>query len=77
MRDREPVVEVRRREREGEPAGRRVSVEGKCPVWKVVRCRRRWPDRDLGSVSVMSAGPKGCKMHRGGRKGKRTVWVKL
>lgn len=32
MRDREPLVEVRRRERRGERAGRRVSVEGYCPV---------------------------------------------
>lgn len=36
---------------EGE-GGRRVIVEVKCPVWKVVWCRRRWPDRDLGSSGV-------------------------
>ncbi len=30
--------------------GRRVRVEGKWPVWKVVWWRRWWPERDLGSV---------------------------
>ena len=30
-------------------SGRRVRVVGKWPVWKVVWCRRRWPDMDLGS----------------------------
>lgn len=55
-REREPVEEVRRREegvsvvgREGD-AGRRVREVGKEAVWKVVWGRRRWPERDLGSV---------------------------
>ena len=29
---------------------RRVSRVGKWPVWKVDLWRRRWPERDLGSV---------------------------
>lgn len=58
-RAREPVGEVRRMgEDDGvgfvelgeEGEGRRVRVEGKWPVWKVVWWRRRWPDRDFGSV---------------------------
>jgi hypothetical protein len=51
---REPVVEVRRRDRgeegEGWRAGRRVRVVGKWPVWKVEIGRRRWPETDFGSV---------------------------
>lgn len=50
-----PVWEVRRRDW-GEGVlgffglgGRRVRVEGKWPVWKVVWWRRRWPERDFGS----------------------------
>lgn len=35
-------------------AGRRVRVEGKRPVWKVVWWRRRVPDMDFGSESDVS-----------------------
>ena len=34
----------------GVVAGRSVMDTGKWPVWKVLLCRRRWPERDLGSV---------------------------
>lgn len=34
--------------------GRRVRVEGKWPVWKVVWCRRRVPDMDFGSEMDVS-----------------------
>jgi len=38
--------------------GRRVRVEGKWPVWKVVWWRRRVPDMDFGSeMDVSSSGP--------------------
>lgn len=51
-----PEEAVRRRERVVVVVlgfgGRRVRVLGKWPVWKVVRWRRRWPERDLGSVFV-------------------------
>jgi len=34
----------------GVVAGRSVMETGKWPVWNVLLCRRRWPERDLGSV---------------------------
>ena len=34
----------------GVVAGRSVMETGKWPVWKVLLCRRRWPERDLGSA---------------------------
>lgn len=59
-REREPVVEVTRRDlrllllmgEEGE-GGRRVIVVGKAAVWKDVCGRRRWPERDLESADVL------------------------
>lgn len=35
--------------------GKRVRVEGKWPVWKVVWWRRRVPDMDFGSEMVVSS----------------------
>lgn len=31
---------------------RRVRLEGKWEVWNVLWWRRRWPERDLGSIRI-------------------------
>lgn len=52
-RAREPEVEVRRMEGlqlVGAGERRRVHVVGKEGVWNVLWGRRRWRERDLGSV---------------------------
>lgn len=47
--------------REGERVeGRRWSEVGDWPVWKVLRWRRRWPERDFGSRGRVSGGVGGA-----------------
>lgn len=73
----EPDEVVRRRERGevSESGGRRVRVVGKWPVWKVARWRRRWPERDLGSLRLEECWLVERKEEKG--EAKRTIGVEL
>ena len=51
--------------------GMMVRDEMKCPWWKMLRCKSRWPERDFGSSKVVNMNNRQTVPWR------RTLWVEL